>query len=170
MLSCHQAVKRNGHDRGMNASHNDRILVENFEPESAPMRIAVVTETWPPEVNGVALTLSKLVQLLSQRSHTIQLIRPRQDKSDASSDQFGWSEMLIKGLPIPHYPHLKLGLPSKKHLSVHGVKKGPIWSTLPQKAHWDGQHCKQLGSCVCLSPPTFEPTLPVTANTMALVG
>lgn len=141
MLSCHQAVKRNGHDRSMNASHNDRILVENFEPESAPMRIAVVTETWPPEVNGVALTLSKLVQLLSQRSHTIQLIRPRQDKSDASSDQFGWSEMLIKGLPIPHYPHLKLGLPSKKALVsswsqkrpdlVHIATEGPLgWSAL----------------------------------------
>ena len=115
--------------------------MENFEPESPPMRIAVVTETWPPEVNGVALTLSKLIHLLSQRKHTIQLIRPRQDKNDSSSDQIGWSEMLMKGLPIPHYPQLKLGLPSKKALVnawslkrpdlVHIATEGPLgWSAL----------------------------------------
>lgn len=125
----------------MDLSQTDRILVENFEPESAPMRIAVVTETWPPEVNGVALTLSKLVHLLSQRNHTIQLIRPRQDKNDSGADQTGWSELLMKGLPIPHYPQLKLGLPSKKALVkawshkrpdlVHIATEGPLgWSAL----------------------------------------
>jgi glycosyltransferase involved in cell wall biosynthesis len=125
----------------MDLSQTDRILVENFEPESASMRIAVVTETWPPEVNGVALTLSKLVHLLSQRNHTIQLIRPRQDKNDSGADQTGWSELLMKGLPIPHYPQLKLGLPSKKALVkawshkrpdlVHIATEGPLgWSAL----------------------------------------
>lgn len=125
----------------MDLSKTDRILVENFEPESASMRIAVVTETWPPEVNGVALTLSKLIHLLSQRNHTIQLIRPRQDKNDSGADQTGWSELLMKGLPIPHYPQLKLGLPSKKALVkawshkrpdlVHIATEGPLgWSAL----------------------------------------
>lgn len=119
----------------------DPILVENFEPEFASMRIAVVTETWPPEVNGVALTLSKLVHLMSQRQHTIQLIRPKQDKHDAGSDQAGWSEILLKGLPIPRYPQLKLGLPSKSTLIkawshkrpdlVHIATEGPLgWSAL----------------------------------------
>lgn len=125
----------------MAISQTDRILVENFEPEFAPMRIAVVTETWPPEVNGVALTLSKLIHLLSQRRHTIQLIRPKQDKHDAGSDQVGWSEILLKGLPIPRYPQLKLGLPSKNALIkawshkrpdlVHIATEGPLgWSAL----------------------------------------
>ena len=80
----------------MDISQTDRILVENFEPELAPMRIAVVTETWPPEVNGVALTLSKLIHLLNQRNHTIQLIRPKQDKHDAGSDQAGWPDKSLE--------------------------------------------------------------------------
>lgn len=120
---------------------NDRILVENFEPKDAPLRIAVVTETWPPEVNGVALTLSKLIQQLSQRQHTIQLIRPRQDKHDMGAEQAGWSEVLMRGLPIPRYPQLKLGFPSKKALVktwslkrpdlVHIATEGPLgWSAL----------------------------------------
>ena len=79
-MICHQTVKTSVHDRDMLESDNATYLVENFVPANAPLRIAVVTETWPPEVNGVALTLSRLIQELSQRQHTIQLIRPRQDR------------------------------------------------------------------------------------------
>jgi glycosyltransferase involved in cell wall biosynthesis len=125
----------------METRMTDSLLVENFEPINSPLRIAVVTETWPPEVNGVALTLSKLVQQLSLKQHAIQLIRPRQDKLDTASDQMGWSELLMRGLPIPRYPQLKLGLPSKKALIrawthkrpdvVHIATEGPLgWSAL----------------------------------------
>ena len=125
----------------MDTPQSDRILVENFEPQRPPLRIAVVTETWPPEVNGVAVTLSKLIHQLSQKNHTIQLIRPRQDKHDAGTDQSGWTEILLRGLPIPRYPQLKLGLPSKRALLkawsqkrpdlVHIATEGPLgWSAL----------------------------------------
>lgn len=121
------------------------ITVENFEPQQRFLRLAVVTETWPPEVNGVAVTLSKLIHHLGQRHHTIQLIRPRQDKQDAGLEHSGWSELLLRGLPIPKYPQLKLGLPSKKALLkawsnrrpdvVHIATEGPLgWSAL-QAAH-----------------------------------
>ena len=96
----------------MESSTHTPITVETFEPEQRFLRIAVVTETWPPEVNGVAVTLSKLIHHLGQRHHTIQLIRPRQDKHDEGVEQSGWSELLLRGLPIPRYPQLKLGLPS----------------------------------------------------------
>eukprot|EP01034_Spumella_vulgaris_P046113 gene46113-57500_t len=125
----------------MDTPQSDRILVENFEPQHPPLRIAVVTETWPPEVNGVAVTLSKLIHQLSLKNHTIQLIRPRQDKHDAGTDQSGWTEILLRGLPIPRYPQLKLGLPSKRALLkawsqkrpdlVHIATEGPLgWSAL----------------------------------------
>ena len=121
------------------------ITLENFEPKQKFLRIAVVTETWPPEVNGVAMTLSKLIHHLGQRQHTIQLVRPRQDKTDEGINQDGWSELLLRGLPIPKYPELKLGLPSKKALIkawstrrpdlVHIATEGPLsWSAL-QAAH-----------------------------------
>lgn len=126
---------------GMDTPSAERILFETFEPLEQSLRIAVVTETWPPEVNGVALTLSKLVQQLSLRKHTIQLIRPRQDKSDKGHEHIGWTEILLSGLPIPRYPQLKLGLPSKKALIkawtqkrpdlVHIATEGPLgWSAL----------------------------------------
>lgn len=121
------------------------ITVEHFEPAQRFLRIAVVTETWPPEVNGVAMTLSKLIQHLGHRHHSIQLIRPRQNKLDEGHEETGWSELLLRGLPIPRYPQLKLGLPSKKALIkawstrrpdlVHIATEGPLsWSAL-QAAH-----------------------------------
>ena len=129
----------------MELTDNTPITVEHFEPAQKFLRIAVVTETWPPEVNGVAVTLSKLIHHLGQRQHTIQLIRPRQDKDDAGIENVGWSELLLRGLPIPRYPQLKLGLPSKKALIkawstrrpdlVHIATEGPLsWSAL-QAAH-----------------------------------
>jgi glycosyltransferase involved in cell wall biosynthesis len=129
----------------MEASNHTPITVENFEPAQRFLRIAVVTETWPPEVNGVAVTLSKLIHHLGRRQHTIQLIRPRQDKNDEGLEHIGWSELLLRGLPIPRYPQLKLGLPSKKALIkawstkrpdlVHIATEGPLsWSAL-QAAH-----------------------------------
>ena len=125
----------------MSHTDQDAIWVENFEPAQKPLRIAVVTETWPPEINGVALTLSKLVHHLRIKDHTIQLIRPRQDKYDIGDDKLGWTELLLRGLPIPKYPQLKLGLPSKKALIkawtqkrpdlVHIATEGPLgWSAL----------------------------------------
>ena len=129
----------------MESTLSTTITVEHFEPAQRFLRVAVVTETWPPEVNGVAMTLSKLIHHLGKRHHTIQLIRPRQDKNDAGIEQTGWSELLLRGLPIPKYPQLKLGLPSKKALLkawslrrpdvVHIATEGPLsWSAL-QAAH-----------------------------------
>lgn len=125
----------------MDLPERDRILVENYLPPTQSLRIAVVTETWPPEVNGVALTLAKLVDGLCQRNHAVQLIRPRQDKNETALAQEDMSELLLTGLPIPRYPQLKLGLPSKKALIrawtlrrpdlVHIATEGPLgWSAL----------------------------------------
>jgi len=125
----------------MKMTFSDRLLMENFAPPLQAMRIAVVTETWPPEVNGVAVTLSRVVQGLIARQHSIQLIRPRQERDEVALTEQRMSEMLMRGLPIPRYPQLKLGLPGKKALVrawtlqrpdlVHIATEGPLgWSAL----------------------------------------
>ncbi len=117
------------------------IVLEDYPAFRPSMRIAVVTETWPPEVNGVAVTLAKLVQGLCLRNHDVQLIRPRQTSADQASHDPGFEEVLMRGMPIPRYPELKLGLPSKKNLIkawtlrrpdvVHIATEGPLgWSAL----------------------------------------
>ncbi len=70
-----------------------------------PLHIAVVTETYPPEVNGVAMTVARLVQGLRARGHRLQLVRPRQGRDDQPGAD-GLDELLLRGLPIPRYPEL----------------------------------------------------------------
>jgi glycosyltransferase involved in cell wall biosynthesis len=78
---------------------------------------------------------------LSHRNHDVQLIRPRQAKIDEGVRDSNLEEVLMRGMPIPRYPELKLGLPSKKTLVkawtlrrpdvVHIATEGPLgWSAL----------------------------------------
>jgi glycosyltransferase involved in cell wall biosynthesis len=126
----------------MNALADTALLVENYPAQRPSLRLAIVTETYPPEINGVAVTLAKLVQGLQARGHDVQLVRPRQPQDGGTSSALPpLEEVLTKGLPIPKYPHLRMGLPSKKHLValwtlhrpdvVHIATEGPLgWSAL----------------------------------------
>jgi glycosyltransferase involved in cell wall biosynthesis len=117
------------------------IRVEQFDGARRSMRIAVVTETYPPEVNGVSLTIARFVEGLCERGHDIHLVRPRQDGTDRAAVTVGYQEVLTRGMSIPRYPSLKLGLPAKRALErlwtyrrpdvVHIVTEGPLgWSAL----------------------------------------
>ncbi|MDD2684578.1 MAG: glycosyltransferase family 1 protein [Gallionella sp.] len=80
------------------------------------LNIALVTETYLPEVNGVAITLGRMVDGLLKRQHHIHLIRPRQSKQDTAAQTDNYCETLVSGMPIPGYPELKSGLPAKGKL------------------------------------------------------
>ena len=105
------------------------------------LRIAVVTETYPPEVNGVAMTLGRLVDGLQVRNHQIQLIRPRQGDNDQPQPTATLTEHLQHGIALPRYEGLKMGLPAKAALTrlwtlsrpdvVQIATEGPLgWSAL----------------------------------------
>jgi len=99
--------------------------------------IAFVTETFPPEVNGVAMTVGRLVDGLRERGHRVCIFRPRQGKADLGSEH----ETAMPGLPLPGYPGLRFGLPAGRQLKrlwrqrrpdlVHVVTEGPLgWSAV----------------------------------------
>ena len=79
------------------------------------MRIAIVSETFPPEINGVALTVAGLAQGLRDSGHTVQIVRPRQPEADdiASADT---ESILVRGARLPRYPGLQFGLPNARRL------------------------------------------------------
>ncbi|WJN58324.1 glycosyltransferase family 1 protein [Pseudomonas sp. SO81] len=75
------------------------------------LHIALVSETYPPEVNGVANTLGRLCQGLRERGHRLQLVRPRQADEPNRSDE---ELLLTRGWPLPGYAGLQWG-----HASLH---------------------------------------------------
>jgi glycosyltransferase involved in cell wall biosynthesis len=70
------------------------------------MHIVFVTETWPPQVNGVAFTVRALALGLAARGHRVEVVRPGGEGSD------GKVELLsARGAPLPRYPGLQVGMP-----------------------------------------------------------
>lgn len=99
--------------------------------------VALVTETWPPEVNGVAMTLSRLVCGLRERDWRVTLVRPRQ----RVEPQDVLDHLTVPGLPIPGYSGLRFGMPTVRTLHqrwqdnrpdvVHIATQGPLgWAAL----------------------------------------
>ncbi len=74
------------------------------------MRIAYVSETWPPEVNGVAMTASRTVAFLRGRGHQVDLVRPRQGKHAEASQEP--PAIGVLGVPIPMYQDARFGVPA----------------------------------------------------------
>lgn len=100
------------------------------------LQIAIVTETYPPEINGVAMTVGRLVEGMRARGHRVQLVRPRQPNEGEVEDS-----LLVAGLPLLNYPGLRFGLPAGRRLGrhwqrqrpdlVHVVTEGPLgWSAV----------------------------------------
>ncbi|KZY62430.1 MULTISPECIES: glycosyltransferase family 1 protein [unclassified Oleiphilus] len=79
--------------------------------------VLLVTETYRPEINGVATTLGKWVDGMLALGIRVTVIRPKQHSADKAIDSRTFdreSEKLVFGLPIPGYADLKFGLVSQK--------------------------------------------------------
>lgn len=85
------------------------------------MRYTIVTETYPPEINGVALTVRALEAGLRSRGHQVDVVRPRQSGNDGGSEH----QTLVRGAPIPRYPGLRFGLPAGRRLGALWRKQRP---------------------------------------------
>ncbi len=87
------------------------------------MKLCIVTETYPPEVNGVAMTLSRISAGLREQGHTVTIVRPRQS-SEAQNATYD-DETIVPGLPLPGYDGLRFGLPCRRTLRDLWKKQRP---------------------------------------------
>lgn len=108
--------------------------------DRGPRHLSLVTETWPPEINGVAMTLFRLTEGLAARDWQVDIIRPRQN-GEQDPPNNGARHLLMPGLPIPGYAGLRFGLPLTAALErawrerrpdvVHIATEGPLgWAAL----------------------------------------
>ncbi|MDB5489964.1 MAG: alpha-mannosyltransferase [Reyranella sp.] len=84
------------------------------------MRIAIVTDAWRPQINGVVRTLETVARLLRAEGHEVEVFGP---------DRF-------RTLPCPTYPEIRLSLFPSARLShmlklfapdaIHLVTEGPL--------------------------------------------
>lgn len=108
------------------------------------MRISMVSETYPPEINGVALTVHSLATGLLRRGHQVELIRPRQQAAHA--DDGNMEVLEVRGGALPRYPGARFGFPAglalRRQWSTHRpdaiyvATEGPLgWSAMRAANH-----------------------------------
>jgi glycosyltransferase involved in cell wall biosynthesis len=103
------------------------------------MRISIVTETFPPELNGVARTVQDYVQQLQQLGWSVQLICPKQKVPMPLDD--AEEVRLVQGAPVPGYSGIQAGFARSKTLvdafrqfrseALYIATEGPLgWSAM----------------------------------------
>ncbi len=128
------------HFKSQNNPQSELKLVEDLVRPR--LKIAIVTETWSPEVNGVALSLLHICKGLQKLGHKILLIRPTQKV--ACTEFSPNKECLVNGQMIPKYGQMQFGWPQYRKVSksfeafapdiVHIVTEGPLGLAVLQAA------------------------------------
>lgn len=103
------------------------------------LHVSLVSETLPPDINGVAMTMGRLISGLRQANHRIDLVYPELTGTPgtlAESNVHGGEDIAVRGYPIPFYKSMKFGVSGtgaflrkwadKKPDIVHIVTEGPL--------------------------------------------
>ncbi|GHE19615.1 glycosyltransferase family 4 protein [Halomonas urumqiensis] len=115
------------------------------------MRICLVSETWSPDINGVAHTLGHLAVELRARGCRLQLIRPQPARSPGESPPDTATrptrtagmeaELQVRPVAVPGYREVRIGMPATRRITrlwreqrpdvIYLATQGPLgWSAL----------------------------------------
>jgi phosphatidylinositol alpha 1,6-mannosyltransferase len=79
------------------------------------MRVAIITESFPPDVNGVAHCVLRVAELLTSNGHHPLVIAPRPPEATRQDrTSFPFPAVRVPAVPLPGYPSFRLGLPSRR--------------------------------------------------------
>src|SRR5208282_2066403 len=93
------------------------------------MRVVIITESFPPDVNGVAHCVLRVAELLTSYGHHPLVIAPRppsdrrvrageapgqREAREKEPTSFPFPVVRVPAAPLPGYPSFRLGLPSRR--------------------------------------------------------
>ncbi|MCB1130945.1 MAG: glycosyltransferase family 1 protein, partial [Verrucomicrobiae bacterium] len=81
------------------------------------MKIEIVTDTFVPDVNGVAMTLGRLTEGLRKRGHRVHVVH--------TGSTAGAGETSATAVPLPGYREVRVGLPRYFDLRARWSRKRP---------------------------------------------
>ena len=91
----------------------------------AAMKLAIVTDTFPPDVNGVAMTLERLAAGMIGRGHEVEVIHPGISGLQGDDSRGLFSEVCVPGFTVPRYAFVKLGWPRPVFLHRRWLARRP---------------------------------------------
>ena len=77
------------------------------------MRVVLVSETFTPQRNGVAILLGRFVQFLAERGHEVLVVTTHGGSSGDAPATLPPAVKMVKvgGFRLPRYPDLTMALP-----------------------------------------------------------
>ena len=79
------------------------------------MRVAIITESFPPDVNGVAHCVLRVAELLASHGHHPLVIAPRPPRARRGEEpSYPFAVVRVPAVPLPGYPGFRLGLPGRR--------------------------------------------------------
>lgn len=81
------------------------------------MRIEIITDTFAPDVNGVAMTLGRLTEGMRQRGHRVHVLH--------TGTTAGAGESCAAAVPLPGYKEVRVGLPKPFELRSRWIRRRP---------------------------------------------
>lgn len=79
------------------------------------MRIAIITESFPPDVNGVAHCVVRVAENLVRKGHHPLVIAPESARATPGADsRFPFPVERVPSVPLPGYQTFRLGLPTPR--------------------------------------------------------
>lgn len=89
------------------------------------MRIAIVTESFPPDVNGVAHCALRTAEHLAARGHDPLVIAPA-GPQDPPPGHDPCPVVRVASLPLPGYPQVRVALPSRRTAAAIAAHRADI--------------------------------------------
>ncbi|MFF3502513.1 glycosyltransferase family 4 protein [Streptomyces sp. NPDC003247] len=78
------------------------------------MRVVIVTESFPPDVNGVAHCALQTARHLADRGHLPLVVAPATAAGSGTDAQAPCPVVRVPSLPLPGYPQVRVALPSRR--------------------------------------------------------
>lgn len=81
------------------------------------MKIEIITDTFAPDINGVAMTLGRLTDGLRDKGHHVHVVH--------TGSKAGPDESLAAAVRLPGYKEVRLGLPKPIEFRIRWARKKP---------------------------------------------
>ena len=75
------------------------------------MRIALVTDTYLPQINGVTTVVRRIADTARAAGHAVAIVAPRYPHGSGGDGGGGRTELRVPSLPFPPYPSIRLSFP-----------------------------------------------------------
>lgn len=103
------------------------------------VRIALVSDTYTPQVNGVTTVVARIAHVLEAFGHDVVVVAPRYPADDKTEPVSAANELRVPSAPFPPYPAIRLSVPQFGRVAgfldgfgpdvVHVATEGPLGLT-----------------------------------------